>query len=117
MDNAETWQLVIFGMRGEDVAFERSFASDDASATTLLTLGEVVPSDEEIRLLVRGYDVDTSGRSALVALAASGPLVLPPGGDQAVCLCVATPESYGNACYQRFCTFGETTGCSFQGPR
>jgi hypothetical protein len=110
MDGADTWQVVVFGLRNADVEFERTFAADGSATGALLELGEALPPQRAVRIMVVGYDIQGTS-SDMVALASSSLLQL--GGGERVCLCVAPPESYGATCHQRFCNYSPESGCSF----
>lgn len=111
MDGAETWQVVVFILRGEDAAFERSFAADGDASGLLLRVGEAVPPRRDVRLLVRGYEATPDGHSRMVAVASSPPMQLVTGDE--VCMCVAPPDRYADTCYERPCVYTDAGGCSF----
>lgn len=109
LDRATAWQLVVFGLRREDLAFRRSVGGGSLGTATLLRADSILPAETAVRLLVQGYGYDADGGVELLALGASEALE-PEAGDR-LCLCVMPPERYGALCLDRRCAYSPSAGC------
>jgi hypothetical protein len=106
---AASWELTVWGVRGDEVTWHELFTADGAVAT--LGLEATVPPDELVRLMVEGWGQEAGG-SRLVAVASSGLLQVQAGVW--VCLCTAPPERYETLCPARDCTVNRESGTCWQ---
>lgn len=100
LQRVNEWNVEVFGLQGEDVAWRRVFAGTESLAS--IELESAVPVGEQVRLFVEGYGLDNAGTDRAVAVAASAPLVL--HGNESVCLCTAPPETYTEDCSSWQCS-------------
>lgn len=100
------WNIEVLGIEGDDVAWRRTFAGTEAIAS--LEIDGAIPQEHQVRLLVEGFGLDNTGRNRVVAIAAGGPFIL--RGNENVCLCIASPETYVDDCASWQCVFDVPTG-------
>lgn len=106
---AAAWNIEVLGIEGENVTWRRTFAGTDPIAS--LEIAGAIPPEQELRFLIEGRGLDDAGHTRVVAMAASGALVL--RGNENICLCIAPPDSYQDYCLSWQCTYNTTTGSCF----
>jgi hypothetical protein len=112
LDRADEWVVLVFGMYGDSAVTLRSHASQSTGEPVVLSTQGADPREDRIRIVIQGFEGPPSGAANLRAIAGSGDLAL-TGGEE-ICLCVAPPEAYGEACMSQACTYSSDIGCSFQ---
>ncbi len=102
--SATTWELTVFGLRGDSVVWHDEYAGATLES---LSLSAEIPPEEDVRLSVEGW----SG-GQLVGIATSGVLSLRSGVR--VCLCTAQPERYEELCPHWECSVNPTSRVCWQ---
>lgn len=106
MQGVASWNVELLGLENDDVAWRRVWAGSDA--LDQLYIEGAIPQDHQVRILVEGFGLDTTGDHRVVALGTSGILILQ--GNERICMCVAPPESYVELCDVWSCVFNLETG-------
>jgi hypothetical protein len=106
LQNIVSWNIEVWAIENHDVSWRRIWAGSDTLDELIIT--GAVPRDQQVRLLVEGFGLDNDGSHRVIALGASGLLVLQ--GSENVCLCVAPPERYEELCEVWTCSFNVESG-------